>query len=41
VGCEFLGRVAHEFLGIVSTSLLEGVGSGREHRHAIDSWNCL
>jgi hypothetical protein len=30
VGCEFLGRVAHELLGIVvSASLLEGIGSGR------------
>ncbi len=30
MGCEFLGRVAREFLGIiVSASLLEWVGSGR------------
>ncbi len=30
MGCEVLGRVAREFLGIiVNTSLLEWVGSGR------------
>ncbi len=42
MSCEFLGRVAREFLGVGSAGLLEGIGSGMYHATiSIYCWNCL